>query len=409
MTRRVVVTGLGAITPLGLDMATTWARLQAGDSGIGLIDREEVSTFACRIAGLVRGFVPEEWVNPREAAYMDGAMHYGIAAAKQALADSGLLESGLSRERIGCNLSTGGGGLSVLLRGNETLQKSGPRRVSPLVVPFTLCDMVSGYVSQEHGLQGPTHCVVSACASSADALGIAFDLIRHGRADAMLTGGTDTFIPVMLASFISARAVTTTGNESPTTASRPFDKTRSGFVPSEGAVALLLEEREHARARGATIYGEVLGYGASSDAYHISAPHPEGKGAERAMCLALADAQLAPEAIGYVNAHGTSTVQGDSSEAKAIRRVFPSGLVPVSSTKSATGHLVGAAGALEAAVTLLALRDGVLPPTLNYQTPDPECDIPVIANQALSVRVPFALSNSFGFGGHCVSLAFGQA
>lgn len=407
----MVVTGLGGVTPLGLDIPTTWSRLVAGESGVGMIDREDTRGFACQIGGLVHEFRPEDWVNPREAPYMDGAMHFGIAAAKQALQDSRVLDSGVSRERIGCNLSTGGGGLNVFARGCETLHQSGPRRVSPLVVPFTLCDMTAGYVSMEHGLQGPSHCVVSACASSADALGIAFDLVRHGRADAMLTGGTDNLVPTMLASFTSARAVTTTYNDNPTAASRPFDKARNGFVPSEGAVALLLEEREQALARGATIYGEVLGYGAASDAYHISAPHPDGSGAERAIRLCLADAELSPQDIGYINAHATSTPQGDISECKAIRRVFGSlaSAVPVSGTKSATGHLFGASGALEAAVTLLALRDAVLPPTLNYQTPDPECDLDIIANQARAVSAGYALSNSFGFGGHCVSLAFGRA
>ena len=405
--RRVVVTGLGGVTPLGLDIRTTWRRVCAGESGIRTIVGHDTEAFGCRIGGQVLGFTPEDWVSPREAPYMDAALHFAAAAGKQALDDARVLET-VDGDRIGCNVSTGGGGLNVAIRGSQALQSGGPRRVSPLVVPFALSSMPAGFLSVRHGLRGPSHNVSSACASSADAIGIATDLIRYGRADAMLTGGTDNIVPTMLASFVAARAVTLTGNERPEKASRPFDATRDGFVPAEGAVALLLEEREHAIARGATLYGEVVGYGAASDGFHLSAPQPDGDGAARALILALADAKLPPEQIGYINAHATSTPQGDIAEVKAIRRVFGSSAnrLAVSGTKSMTGHLLGAAGALEAALTLLALRDGVLPPTTNYASPDPACDLDFIPNVARKVDVEFAASNSFGFGGHCTSLVF---
>jgi 3-oxoacyl-[acyl-carrier-protein] synthase II len=406
MKRRVVITGIGAVTPLGRDMETTWKQVLCGASGIRRIANHDVEGFGCQIAGEVQDFQPDDWVNPRESPYMDKDIPFACAAAGMALNDSGLLESPVGRDRVGCNISTAAGGLNLLTRGYQALSEKGPRRVSPLLVPFMIPDMPASYVSMQHGLTGPTHGIVSACASSANAIGDAFLMIAYGRADAMVTGGTENIVPTMLASFIAARAVTNSGNEHPERASRPFDRSRDGFVMSEGAASLILEEREQALARNAPIYGEILGYGAASDAYHLSNPHPQGEGAERAMHDAMREAGIAPRQIGYINAHGTSTPIGDAIESAAIQRIFGD-QIPVSSTKSSTGHLLGAAGALEAVLCLLVMRDSIIPPTINLQEPDPDCTLDLVPNVMRPASVQYALSNSFGFGGHCVSLLFG--
>jgi len=408
--RRVVVTGMGAVTPLGNSLKQTWQRLLEGVSGIGALVHYDVTGLACQIGGEVRDFRPEEWVVPREAPYMDRGLPFACAAAKEALDDSGLLENGGDRRRIGCNVSTALGGLNILTKAHDIRQQKGPRFVSPLAVPFTITNMICGYISIQHGLTGPTHCIVSACATSTDAIGDAMMLIQTGRADAVVTGGTENFNPAILASFISARAVTLTHNDDPTQASCPFDHKRDGFVKSEGAAVLVLEEREHAKARGAKIYGEVLGYGAASDAHHLSAPHPDGEGAKMAMRIAFEDAALHPDQIGYINAHATSTPIGDVVECKAIRAVFgeQTDRVYVSSTKSSIGHMLGAAGAIEAAFSLLALHEGILPQTINLHNRDPQCDLNIITDTPVKAQVEFVLSNSFGFGGHCASLIFGR-
>jgi 3-oxoacyl-[acyl-carrier-protein] synthase II len=407
--RRVVVTGIGAVTPLGNTIAETWKRLLAGESGVGRVSLYSIDGLDCQIAGEVRDFNPEEWVTPRDIRFMDRGLLFACAAAKEALTDSGLLESNMPRHRIGCNVSTAVGGLNVMIQAHETRMSKGPRFVSPLAVPFTIADMVCGYLSIQHGLTGPTHCIVSACATSTDAIGDAFLLIQAGRADAVVTGGTENIVPTMMASFISARAVSLTHNDTPEAASRPFDLGRDGFVMSEGAAVLVLEEREHAITRGAIIYGEVMGYGSASDAHHLSAPHPDGTGAIAAMRIALEDAQLNPAQIDYVNAHATSTPLGDVAECSAIRNVFGvhTDTLPVSGTKGATGHLLGAAGAIEAIFCLLALKNGLLPGTRNLENLDPACEVmALIAPQETAIQ--YALSNSFGFGGHCASLIFGR-
>jgi 3-oxoacyl-[acyl-carrier-protein] synthase II len=408
--RRVVVTGMGAVTPLGNTVAAMWERLLAGDSGVGRIALYDIEGLACQIGGEVRDFNVEEWVSPREAAYMDRGLPFACAAAQEALTQSGILESSIPRTRIGCNVSTAVGGLNVMIRAHEARMSKGARYVSPLAVPFTITDMVCGYLSMQHGLKGPTHCIISACATSTDAIGDALMLIQSGRADAIITGGTENIVPTMMASFISARALSLTHNDVPETASRPFDTARDGFIMAEGAAVLVLEEREHALKRGAIIYGEVMGFGAASDAYHLSAPHPEGEGAEAAMQICLADAGLRPEQIGYVNAHATSTPLGDAAECKAIRRVFGdyTDVVPVSGTKGSTGHLLGAAGALEAVICLQALQTGLLPSTRNLDNPDPNCPVNHFAGAPRQEDIAYALSNSFGFGGHCASVLFGR-
>jgi 3-oxoacyl-[acyl-carrier-protein] synthase II len=408
--RRVVVTGMGAVTPLGNDLKQTWRGLLEGKSGIGSLVHYDATGLACQIGGEVRDFKSDDWVVPREAPYMDRGLPFACAAAKEALDDSGLLMNGVERHRIGCNVSTLLGGGSILTRAHDIRRQKGARFVSPLSAPFTIANMVCSYISIQHGLTGPTHCIVSACATSTDAIGDALMLIQAGRADAVVTGGADNFNPTMLATFISARAVTLTHNDTPTLASRPFDRHRDGFVASEGAAVLILEEHGHAKARGAKVYGEILGYGAASDAHHLSSPHPDGEGAKMAMRMALEDAALSSDRMGYINAHATSTSKGDLVECKAIREVFgeKADQIYVSSTKSSIGHMLGAAGAIEAIFSLLALHEGLLPQTLNLHDREPECDLNFITDTPVKTQVDFALSNSFGFGGHCASLIFGR-
>jgi 3-oxoacyl-[acyl-carrier-protein] synthase II len=406
---RVVVTGVGAITPLGTGVETFWSRLIAGESGIAPISLFDVSDYPTRIAGEVKDFNAEDWMDRKEARRIDRFIAFAVATAKMALDDSGLPVSDADlAKKTGVLIGSGIGGLTFMGEQFRRLFDGGPSKVSPFLVPYMIPDMASGMVSIMYGLKGPNTCVVSACSTGADAIGTAYHMIKRGDAVAMVTGGTEAPInEIGLAGFCAARAMTT-NNDNWATASRPFDADRDGFVMSEGSAVFVLEDYDYAVARGAKIYGEVVGYGMTGDAHHITMPDPEGDGAMRSMLMALDNAGLQPSDIGYINAHGTSTPYNDKFETMAIKRAFGEAAynTPVSSTKSAIGHTLGAAGAIEGLVCLLAMRDDILPPTINYQTPDPECDLDYIPNTARKQRVNATLSNSFGFGGHNVSLIF---
>lgn len=410
---RVAVTGVGAITPLGVGIESFWPRILAGENGIGPITLFDTSAFSTRIAAEVKDFNAEDWLEPKEARRLDRFICFAVGAATMALRDSGIDTSGENANDIGVLIGSGIGGLTFMDDQVRRLYSKGPanptpERVSPFLVPYMIPDMASGYVSIVHGLKGPNTCVVTACSTGANSIGDAYHIIKRGDAVAMLAGGTETPInPIGLAGFCSARAMTTR-NDEPERASRPFDAQRDGFVMGEGAAVFVLEDYDHAVARGASIYAEIIGYGMSGDAYHITAPDPDGDGAARAMLMALRNASLKPEDVGYINAHGTSTQLNDKLETIAIKRVFGEHAyrVPVSSTKSMTGHMLGAAGAIEALFCILAMRDGMLPPTINYENKDPECDLDYIPNVARKAEVSVSLSNSFGFGGHNVALMF---
>ena len=405
MTRRIVVTGMGAVTPVGLDIATTWDALINGRSGTTRITRFDPSPYETQIAGELKGFDANSYMDRKDVRRTDRFTHFAMAAATQAIKDADL-ESPADRDRIGVALATGVGGLETLIDAIVTMDKRGPSRISPFVVPMLMANAASGHISMQFGLKGPNLTHVSACASSSHAIGEGGDIIRRGQADVMVVGGSEApLLPIGIAAFSSMHA-TSRRNDSPEAASRPFDKDRDGFVLSEGAAVLVLEEREHARARGARVYGELVGYGATADAYHITAPCPEGEGNARAMRMALAEAGLRPEQIDYINAHGTSTQPNDREETAAIKQVFGEHAYKllVSSTKSMTGHLLGAAGAIEAIVCLLAIRDGCIPPTINYEHPDPGLDLDYVPNTARAKAITTALSNSMGFGGHNASV-----
>ncbi|MFH1569735.1 MAG: beta-ketoacyl-ACP synthase II [Gemmatimonadota bacterium] len=408
--RRVVVTGLGVLTPVGNDIATFWDALTNGRSGIGPITRFDTTQFKVKIAGEVKGFDPAFVLDRKEARRNDPFVHYAVHAALQAAANAGLDIPALEPERVGVIFGSGIGGISTLEEQCAVLEEKGPDRLSPFLIPMMICDMSAGMVSIKLGAKGPNYTTVSACASAGHAIGEAARKIQYGEADVMVTGGTEAAVtPISIGGFSAARALAVR-NEEPERASRPFDADRNGFVLGEGAGALVLEEYELARARGADILGEFLGVGYTGDAYHITDMAPGGEGGARAMRIALKDAGLAPGDIDYVNAHGTSTLVGDVNETAALRTVFAGhteGLA-VSSTKSMTGHLLGAAGAVESIACLLALRHGVIPPTINYETPDPECDLDYVPNQARERRLRYVLNNSFGFGGHNVALIFGR-
>ncbi len=408
--RRVVVTGLGAVTPVGKTVETYWESLVAGRSGVAPITSFDASHLAVTFAGEVTDFDPEEYVDRRTARRMDRFDQLFYAAASQALADAGIdyTDDPDQGGRAGVVVGSGIGGLISLQVGMDTLRQRGPERVSPYQVTQIIPNMAAGDVSIGFGFFGPTTCTVTACAASANAIGDAAEIIRRGAADVMVAGGAEAPICEFgVASFAQARAVSTR-NDDPAGASRPFDATRDGFVMAEGAGALILEDYDHAMERGADIYAEVLGYGMSSDAYHITLPRPGGSGAARAIRAALESAGLDPRQIDYINAHGTSTPANDVTETLAIRQVFGDDVPPVSSTKSMTGHLLGGAGAVEAIASILAMRDGVLPPTINYRTPDPECDLDYVPNEARAATPRTVMSNSFGFGGHNTVLIFGR-
>ena len=411
MTRRVVVTGLGAVTPIGLDVASTWDSLVHGRSGITRITRFDPAAYETQIAGEVRDFDPGKYLERKDIRRTDRFAQFAVAAAAQAMEDGGIKGGGDDRERIGVSIATGVGGIETLIEQVLVMRDKGPSRMSPFLVPMLMANAGSAQISMQFDLRGPSLTYVSACASSAHAIGECAELIKRGQADVMVSGGAEAAVlPLPIGAFATMHAMSRR-NDSPAKASRPFDKDRDGFVLSEGGAVLVLEEREHTLARKAKIYGELVGYGATADAYHITAPSPEGEGNARAMKMALDQAGLRPTDIEYINAHGTSTQPNDREETAAIKRVFGehAHTLMVSSTKSMTGHLLGAAGALEAIACLLAMRDGCVPPTINYETPDPALDLDYVPNQARAKQIKTALSNSMGFGGHNASLIFRAA
>jgi 3-oxoacyl-[acyl-carrier-protein] synthase II len=404
--RRAVITGLGAVTPVGNDVPTTWANLVAGRSGVGEITRFDTSGYPVTIAAEVKGFDPTAAMPPREARKTGPDVHYGVAAAVEAFADSGLEITDPSR--VGVIIGSAVGGMPKVIEEQHTLEERGRERVSPHWLPNMLVDTTTGHVAALLGARGVNYAIVSACASGTQAVGDAAEVIGRGQADAILAGGTESsVIPLILAGFCSMRALVD-GGDDPTSASRPFDATRAGFVMAEGAAVLVVEELEQALARGARIYCEVIGYGASNDAHHMATPHPESVGVIQMMRDAIERTGLVPEDIDYINAHGTSTPYNDSAETLAIKRVFGDHAhrMAVSSIKSMVGHLFGAAGAIEALATALTIHEGVIPPTINYRVPDPECDLDYVPNKARRADVRVALSNSMGLGGHngCVIL-----
>src|SRR5687767_8738617 len=405
--RRVAVTGLGAITPIGLDAPSTWRAAVAGESGIGFIESFDASEFPVRIAGEVKGFDPASVAHPKDARRMDRNVLLALGAAQEAWQDAGV--NGLDPARVGIVVGSAIGGLPGIVEQSNVLRDRGADRVSPFFIPSVLVDSASGQIAISLGLRGPNYAVVSACATGSHAVGEGAELIRRGDADAVIAGGTEACIhPLILAGFCAMRGLAAE-EEHPPRASRPFDATREGFVMGEGSCTLVLEELEQARARGARIYAEVLGYGASNDAHHMAQPEPEAIGVSDMMRAALRRADVDPKRVGYINAHGTSTPLGDLAETRAIKQVFGEHAyeLAVSSTKSVTGHCFGAAGAIEAMMCVLALHHGELPPTANYEHPDPECDLDYVPNESRKVQVDVALSNAMGLGGHnaCVLLA----
>jgi len=407
--RRVVVTGLGIISPVGCTVAGAWEAILNGKSGIGPVTRFDVSAFPVRIGGQVRGFEVSDYLTPKEARRMDDFMHYGIAAGMQAVTDSGIDFTKTDPGRCGAICGAGIGGLwTIEQEYGDYLESHSPRKISPFFVPATIINMIAGHLSIKYGLKGPNLGVVTACTTSTHAIGLGMRTIQYGDADLIVAGGGEMATTVCgLASFAQAKALSTR-NEAPEEASRPWDLDRDGFVLSDGGGAVVLEELEFARRRGARIYAELVGFGMSGDAYHITLPPEDGEGARMAMTNALKDAQLAPGDVQYVNAHATSTPAGDKAETVALKRAFGShaARLAVSSTKSMTGHLLGAAGVVEAIFSILALRDQIAPPTINYRTPDPECDLDFVPNTARPMRIDVTLSNSFGFGGTNGSVVF---
>lgn len=407
---RVVVTGIGAVTPLGTGVDKFWPRLIAGENGIRRITLIDPSAYPSQMAGEVPDFDPTDWLEKKEARRVDRTIAFAVAASKMALQDCGLVLTEDLKDQFGVMIGSGIGGLWTMQEHTHNLYEKGWSKMSPFFVPYMIANMPGGMVSILNDLRGPNVSPVTACSTSANAIGDAYHVIKRGEAIAMLAGGTEAAInDIGIGGFCAARAMSTRNDDIPH-ASRPFDLNRDGFVMGEGSGVVVLEDRNHALARGAKIYGEVLGYGMSSDAFHVTNPHPQGRGAATAMRLAMARAGVTPEQIGYINAHGTSTHVGDSHEVHAIKSAFGEFAykVPISSTKSMIGHTLGAAGSLEAIFCLLALRDGILPPTTNYETPDTECDLDFVPNVARHVNFDYALSNSFGFGGHNVSLVLGK-
>jgi 3-oxoacyl-[acyl-carrier-protein] synthase II len=405
-----VVTGLGIISPIGNTVAEAWSSALAGKSGITRITKFDPSRLSSQIAGEVKGFDVAPYMSPKEARRMDVFIHYGMAAALQAWRECGLQVTPENAERIGVNFGSGIGGLPMIESQHHELQEKGPRRISPFFIPGTIINMTAGLLSIEIGAKGPNLAIVTACTTSTHCIGEAMKSIRYGDADVMIAGGSEAVVTELaLAGFASARALSTR-NDDPATASRPWDKERDGFVLGEGAGALVLEEYEHAKKRGAKIYCEVTGYGVSADAYHMTAPSEDGDGAYRCMRNAMKDAATDAASIDYINAHGTSTPLGDVAETKAVKKLLGghASKVAVNSTKSMTGHLLGAAGGIEAVFTALAIRDQVSPPTINLRTPDPECDLDYVPNSARKMPIRVALSNSFGFGGTNATLVFAR-
>jgi 3-oxoacyl-[acyl-carrier-protein] synthase II len=409
MAERVVVTGIGPVTPVGTGVDEFWAGLTSGRNGIGPIERFDPSELPVRLCGDVRDFEPSMWLDAKEIRRTDRFVHYGMAAAKLAWEDAGNPQ--VEAERGGIIFGTGIGGIEGLLNQHKVMLEKGPGRVSPFMVPALMANAAAGHIAMTFGLTGPNYCTVSACASGAHAVGEGFRLVRDGYVDLALVGGSEaSTLPLTVAAFAQMTALTR--NPDPETASRPFDAGRDGFVLSEGACALILETESRARARGARVYAEVVGYGASDDAFHITAPDPKGTGAAIAIRRALQDAGLEPEAVDHINAHGTSTPLNDSGETAAIKAALGEEVahrVAVSSTKSMTGHMLGAAGAVEAAAAILAIHTSTIPPTIHYRTPDPDCDLDYVPNTKRETRVDVAISDSFGFGGQNAVVAFRRA
>ena len=406
--KRVVVTGLGAVTPLGNNLQDYWKGLINGRSGIGPITLFDASKHVCQIGGEVKGFDPHDYLDRKEAKRIDRFAQFAIAASQQALTDAQFVINDLNAEEVGVIIGTGVGGLKVLEDQHEILMTKGATRCSPFMIPMMIANMAAGLTAIHTGARGPNTCPVTACAAGSNAIGDAFRLLQRGYAKAMLCGGTEAAItPLSYGGFGSAKALSTRNHE-PARASRPFDRDRDGFVMGEGSGILLLEDLESAQGRGAKIYGEIVGYGMTCDAYHITSPVPGGLGAARAIELALQDAQLLPEQISYINAHGTSTPANDSTETQAIKKALGAAAykVPISSTKSMTGHLLGGSGGIEAVAAVMAITSNQIPPTINLDNPDPLCDLDYVPHQSRLLSVEVALSNSFGFGGHNVTLAF---
>ncbi|RKZ27224.1 beta-ketoacyl-[acyl-carrier-protein] synthase II [bacterium] len=408
--RRVVITGIGVISPVGNTREEFWKSLINGKSGIGTITKFDASGYAVRIAGEVKDFDPGDILSPKERRRTDLFTQYALTAAHEALSDAGIEVEKIDRDRVGVIVASGIGGTVTWEAQHRKLLEQGPDRVSPLFIPMMIINTASGMIAIRYRFRGPNFAVVSACASSGHAIGEAMRKIQYGEADVMITGGTEASItPLSVAGFSVMKALSTR-NDEPERASRPFDRERDGFVMAEGCAIIVLEELEHAKRRGAKIYAELAGYGASDDAYHITAPDESGEGPALSMIRAIEDAGRKPEDVDYINAHGTSTPLNDKIETLAIKKVFGERAkdIPVSSIKSMVGHLLGAASAVELAATALTIRDGIIPPTINYENPDPECDLDYVPNEARKKEVKFALSNSFGFGGHNVTLALAK-
>jgi 3-oxoacyl-[acyl-carrier-protein] synthase II len=401
-THRVVVTGIGALTPLGIDMATTFDNLIAGKSGIDYITLFDATPHETKIAGEVKGFDPEKYINRKDARHMDRFAQLAVAAGHEAVKNANLKIDSTNQDDIGVFVGSGIGGLGTLFEQAKVLVEKGPGRVSPFLAPMMIADIAAAQISIALGVRGPNFCTTSACSSGSDAIGVAYELIQHGDTPVMIAGGAESIInPLGITAFNALKALSTR-NDPPQKASRPFDKNRDGFIISEGAVILILERLEHAINRGANILAEIIGYGASSDSFHVTQPLENGAGAAKAMQNALKKAGVRPEEIDYINAHGTSTQLNDAMETKAIKTIFGEYAykVPISSTKSMLGHLIGCAGAVEPAICIMTILKGIIPPTINYETPDPECDLDYVPNTARPAKVDTALTNSFGFGGH---------
>ncbi len=406
--KRVVVTGLGAITPIGNTLTEYWEGLMGGRNGIGPITLFDASRHDCQIAGEVKGFDPYTYLDKKDAKRMDRFAQFAVSASKQAIADAQFVINDLNAEQVGVLIGTGIGGLKVLEDQQEIYLTKGPDRCSPFMIPMMIANMAAGLTAIHTGAKGPNSCSVTACAAGSNAIGDAFRLVQQGYAQAMICGGTEAAVtPLSVAGFAACRAMSVR-NDDPAHASRPFDKDRDGFVLGEGCGILLIEELEHALARGARIYAEIVGYGMTCDAYHMTSPVPGGEGAARAISLALKDGHLTPDQVSYINAHGTSTPANDSTETTAIKKVIGEHAykIAVSSTKSMTGHLLGGSGGIEAVATVMAIAHDRVPPTINLENPDPECDLDYVPNHSREMPVEVALSNSFGFGGHNVTLAF---
>ena len=410
MKRRVVITGVGAITPLGIGVEESWQALCQGKSGIGAVTRFDASDFRTRIAGEVRGFNPLDFIDRKLVKRGDRFIHFALAATQMAMEDSGLTINASNSERVGVSMGTAMGGIETLEKNHRLLLQGARHQISPFFIPSFLANMAPGQVAIEFGARGVNMCSVTACASGTQAIGNAFRVIQRGEADAIIAGGAEAAITPVIFAGLDVIKVMTTRNDEPEKASRPFDRDRDGFVISEGAGIVILEELEFALNRGAKIYGEVLGYGLNSDAYHITAPDPDGRGAASCMRMALKDAGISIDGVDYINAHGTSTVLNDLAETLAIKSVFEgrSHQIPISSNKSMIGHLWGAAWVVEAIFCFLTIKHGIIPPTINYETPDPECDLDYVPNVARKAEVKIVLSNSFGFGSTNASLIFGR-